>query len=357
MEYKITAFIQARVRAYQQNCRITPFDMTVFFRQFAVLVSAGVPIVKSLDILEKSQEKIAMRHLLFAVKKDLRAGKNFFHSLRNHPLYFDLLTCQLIHIGEQTGKLDAMLKTIASLRENNLALQRRIRQALFYPCFLFISALAVTLCMLIFVIPHFAELFQDAHVPLPLLTRVLFHVSAFIQHYILWLLLLCAVVMLTPLKQTDRLTLLCTHLPLVRHHTRKIILTRFMRNLAVTYHAGIAVTDAIKLSASTHANSEFMLVTTSLREKISSGFQLHQAMAALSFFPVLMVQMIKIGEESGRLAQVLDKTADFFEADIDQLLNRATQLLEPLIILVLGGVIGVIMAGMYLPIFKLGNAL
>ncbi len=344
---------------HRQMRPITPTDLTIFFRQFAILISAGVPIIKSLDILEKTQEKLAMRHLLYSVKQEINTGKTLFQSFTSRSDHFDSFACRLIQIGEQTGKLEAILITIADVKEKNLALLARIRSALFYPAIIATAALIVTLGMFIFIIPRFADIFADAHISLPLFTRCLFNTAAFMQHagYCFLLPPLLFLVIRSRVNLPQTIKTLTLQLPLIRHCVRQITFAWFMRNLAVTFNAGIPVIEGLKLTANISSHPEFISLVATLRNRVNAGLQLHQAMTELAVFPPLMTQMIKVGEESGMLAQVLDKTADFFASDIDRLLDRMSQLLEPLIMLVLGVVIGGIMIGIYIPIFRLGSAL
>jgi type IV pilus assembly protein PilC len=347
----------------KQHRHITLFDICVFLRQFATLMAAGIPIIQSCEILEKSQEKIALRLLIYSIKREILSGKNLFYSMQQCPRYFNALTCQLVRIGEQTGKLDTMLIMIANHQEKNMAFKKRVQQALFYPCIIMITALIVTLGMFLFVIPHFATLFHDMEEKLPLLTLWIFYLSAKLKQY-LWLggvltfLFILAIYHGQHQPHVKRyLQQLTAKLPLIKECLRKILLARFARQLAIAFAAGIPITEALTLAGNAHDNSEFTQTIVQLRNHINAGLPLHHAMEGLAYFPAFMTQMIKIGEESGMLEPMLSKTADFFESDIDQLVSRFHQLLEPLIMIVLGVLIGGLIIGMYLPIFKLGNIL
>jgi len=353
--------LKQHLQHQKQKRQITPWDTMLFLRQFATLIAAGVPIIQSCTILEKSQAKIALRRLIYAIKRDILAGKTLSHCLQRYPHYFDHLTCQLIKIGEHTGRLDHLLLTIANHQEKYLAFRKRIQQALFYPSLILITAFIITFCMLIFIIPRFAELFQDMQTHLPLLTRLIFYISKQLRsHLLLLLTLVIAFTFLTTktkyapvIKQCLKRTL--TQLPFIQSSLHKTKLARFARHLALTLTAGIPLTDALLLTSS--LDQDFHPTLRHLQTKIRSGLQLHRAMETLPCFPLLMIQMIKVGEESGKLEHMLDKLADFFESDIDQLLHQLTQLLEPLIMIVLGVLIGGLVMGMYLPIFKLGSRL
>jgi type IV pilus assembly protein PilC len=349
----------------KQKYPITSLDITLFLRQFATLQSAGVPIIQSCEMLEKSQEKIALRLLIYSIKREILTGKNLFHSLRQHARYFDELTCQLILIGEHTGKLETMLTTIANHHEKKLAFRKKLKQALFYPCIISFTAFIVTSCLFIFVIPRFAELFHDTQATLPILTVWIFYLSSKLHQYAGFLLLafFFLAFILFCSRQWEwahvkhNLQQVATKCPLIHSCLHKIILARFARNLAITFAAGIPITEALKLTANACGNLTFAGVVTQLRSKISAGLQLNRAMEAFPDFPILMIQMVKVGEESGMLEQMLDKMADFLESEIDQFISHLSQLLEPLIMIVLGVLIGGLVIGMYLPIFNLGSTI
>ncbi|TAK79237.1 MAG: type II secretion system F family protein [Gammaproteobacteria bacterium] len=347
----------------KQKHSISTRDTALFFRQFATLIAAGVPIIQSCTILEKSQEKTALRLLIYAIKRDILAGKTLSHCLQRYPHYFDPLTVQLIKIGEHTGRLDTMLLIIATHQEKHLAFRKRIQQALFYPVLILITALIITFCMFIFVIPRFAELFQDMQTSLPLLTRLIFYLSAKLRECLFPALALTLVLITlsirgkysTPIKRYFQHTF--STLPFIHTTLHKIKLTRFVRYLALTLTAGLPITDALALAGASSQDPSFTTAILQLQSKIRTGLSLHRAMETLPHFPTLMTQMVKVGEESGKLESMLDKLADFFESDIDHLLHHLNQLLEPLIMVVLGVLIGGLVIGMYLPIFKLGSRL
>jgi type IV pilus assembly protein PilC len=347
----------------KQRKKITPFDIILFLRQFATLIAAGIPLIQACDILEQSQEKRALRLLIYAIKRDILSGKNLYASLRQHPRYFDELTCHLIQIGEHTGKLDSLLITIATYQEKNLALHNKIKQALFYPCLLAITAIVMTLAMLIFVIPHFATLFQDIANQLPPLTRGVFYLSYLLQHYgwLLLMMMLVPVLMLSLSPPTFNKKRALRHafakLPLINTCLYKMTLARFARQVAITLNAGLPLTEALRLSANACDNAAFKCSIAKIHSRLSSGLQLHQAMETTPPLPTLMVQMVKTGEEAGMLEQMLDKMAEFFESDSSQLSEKLGQLLEPLIMMILGVLIGGLVISLYLPIFNVGSAL
>ena len=346
----------------QYDTRIKPFEITLFFRQFATLISANLPIMQCCDILETSQDKPGVRLLVQQIKRGLCAGKTLSSILSQHSGYFNEFICQLIRIGEQTGKLDLMLLTIADHLEKNLVITRKIKQALFYPSIILVTGIALVLCMFIFVIPLFAELFEQSNATLPPLTSALFYLSAHAMPFFGSLLIIvsCAVGLLKYKNGKHfhfLVKIVVQKIPLLNKCQEKIILARFTRNLAITFDAGIPIIDALRLTANACQQRHFIIVIHQVITNINTGIQLHRALAMHALFPALMIQMIKVGEQSGTLVHMLQKITEFFEADIEQLFGRLTQLLEPLIMLVLGALIGGLVVGMYLPIFKLGSTL
>lgn len=342
------------------NQRIQEKDIAILLRQFATLISAGIPIVKSCDILEKSQEKLALKKMIYQIKQQISAGKSLSSALKSHQ-HFNELTRHLILIGEQTGKLDDMLLMIAEHHEKQLAFKKQLQQILFYPIFIFICALIMTFGMLIFVIPHFVDLFHDMNNKLPLLTQCIFYLSNALRQSLVLIIFLFGLMMGVIYFKWDSLkkySFKHLHkLPGIKSFLQKILLTRFARNLAITLSAGIPITEALSLTSNTFHLTNFSTTILKLRSQICSGKQLYQAMELSHAFPLIMVQMIKIGEESGTLEQMLVKLADFFESETNQLVGHFSKLLEPLIMVVLGALIGGLVIGMYLPIFKLGNSL
>jgi type IV pilus assembly protein PilC len=348
-------------RGYERS--ITATDIMLFMRQFATLHSAGISILKSCEILERIQEKRRMCILIYSIKRELLCGKNLFYSLRERRDYFDALTCQLVKLGEQTGKLDVMLCKIADHHEKNMAIKKRIKQALFYPAVITLTALAVTFAMFLFVIPRFTELFKESGTALPLLTLFIFNVSDLLHENIFYVIAMVMLSMLSFIfikRSTHNkfsLQSLIKHLPFIGSLQKKIILSRFIRCLAVTFESGLPIKDALQLTLDEAYDRKFVTLIASLINKINSGLQLHQAMEMLFFFPPIMIQMIKVGEESSLLTPMLNRLADFFEADIDAQTCSFSQLLEPLIMIILGVLIGGLVIGLYLPIFKLGSTL
>jgi type IV pilus assembly protein PilC len=327
-------------------------DKTVLFQQFAALISAGIPIITACEMLETSLKQTATRSLITGIKRDLLTGKTLSVSLQRHPQQIDSLIHQLVHISEHTGKLDMMLQMIAQHLERRLAFREQIIRALFYPGIIAICGMMITLGMFIFIVPRFAELFQDFPGTLPPLTLAIFTLSAILRQAA-WLLLLLPFPVYLPIYFKIQIPFF--RLPFLKHHLRRLQLARFTRSLALTLQAGMPISAALTLAAEPCRDPLFQHTTRQVSRRIRSGMPLHRAMKPFSLYPALLIQLIQTGEESGQLDSMLAKAADMMDTDIERLLHRFSQLLEPLIMLILGVLIGGLVTGMYLPIFKLGS--
>lgn len=339
--------------------RIPSLVILFFFRQLATLLISGIPIIQSLIIIGQSHQNITFKKIMTSIKIDLEAGKLLGQSLRQFPYYFDNLTCHLIHIGEQTGTLIRMLQQIADHKENNLFLKKKIIQSLFYPTIILILATVITFIMLTVVVPRFAELFQNMHGKLPALTLFILYSSHFIRHYGS-LIFLAGFLSLVTLKKIgihlkEKLDFIALKMPLIGHILSKCVLVRFARNLSITIRSGMAITDALKIIGETAGNRFYEYAIFHLQTHIAKGHSLYKSMQKSIAFPPMMMQMIKIGEESGTLEEILEKLAEIYESDIDHLITNLMKMMEPLIMIILGVLISVLIIAMYLPIFKLGT--
>ncbi len=345
------------------NKKIPALVLILFFRQLATLISAGVPIIQALDILRHGQSNKILRYLLMIIKQDLEAGNALSACLSKFPRYFDVLTCHLIQIGEQSGTMVIMLNRIASHKEKLLSMQNKLKQVLFYPAIVMLVAMTVTIIMLTMVVPRFAELFQTMHHTLPAFTLTIIHLSEWVCHYY-WLMLF-PVTAIVPLIYyfhhsallRNKIERLILQLPYVGPIYTKIILSRFCRTLATTFSAGVPISDCLHSIAYATGSHFYAQIVLKLRVQITKGQQLHQAMQKHPVFPHLLIEMVKVGEESGTLEKMLEKMATIYESDLEHGMAMCGHLLEPLIMVILGVLIGGLVIAMYLPIFKLGTAI
>lgn len=337
-------------------------DAAIVMRQLAGMIPAGIPVTRCFEILEQTQRHADARAGLFKIKNHLLAGHSLFESMHCRPDWFDTFTCRLIHLGEQTGKLDQVLLTLAADYENKLEFHRSIRRALFYPCIIFTIAVILTCCMFIFVIPSFAALFRDMDKPLPLLTRMIFALSTMLTSALPVIFLLVIIVMIA-LRLTVRRNIFnilrqrLRTLPPLAGILQTLALIRLLRNLALALSAGMPILDALQLITGSCGHESINSSARQLRSSLCAGHTLYQAMQMQTVFPIMARQMVRVGEESGALDKMLDKSADILEMQLNSSIFHITQLLEPLIMSVLGVLIGSLVIGMYLPVFNLGSAL
>jgi type IV pilus assembly protein PilC len=337
-----------------------PSNLALFLRQLSLLLQSGVPMIQACEIL-LAQNNIILKSLIATLKTKIESGSPLSQSLKLFPQYFDFFVCHLIFIGEQTGKIEDLLLRAAKHMEKKVLLKKQIIQALFYPAIISMVALIVTLVMLIVIVPRFAEIFQSMHHELPVFTKIIIFFSNLLRN-IYWLPLIPIITALffyyryisMPAFQIfiQRFIL---KLPYLGNALNKVLLARFTENLATLFNAGITISDALKLLIDSTNNITYRKIFQQIRYDIAKGMQLHIALQNHSFFPPLMTQMIKVGEESGQLATMLEKITLLFEEEVQSFITYLNLLLEPLIMVILGVLIGGLVIAMYLPIFKLGT--
>jgi len=339
-------------------------DIAIFMRQLATMLGAGVPLVQSFDIIGRGHENPSMQALVMGVKKDVEGGSTLADALGKHPLHFDDLVCNLVDAGEQAGVLETLLDKIATYKEKTEALKSKIKKALFYPVAVMIVAAIVTTILLLFVVPQFKELFGNFGADLPAFTLFVIGLSEFLQQW-WWAVfgslglgfygLIQARKRSRKLHQLqDRITL---KIPVIGAILRKAAIARYARTLATMSTAGVPLVEALHSVSGATGNVVYANAVLEMREKVATGQQLQLAMAQTGLFPNMVVQMVAIGEESGSLDEMLGKVADFFEQEVDDAVDGLSSLLEPLIMAVLGVLIGGLIIAMYLPIFKLGSVI
>jgi type IV pilus assembly protein PilC len=341
--------------------KITPKDITVFSRQLATMMSSGVPLVQAFEITGRGHENAGMQDLILGIKADVEAGNSLTDALRKKPLYFNDLYCNLVEAGEHAGILEAILHKLAGYMEKSEALKSKIKSALFYPAAVIVACVIVVAILMIFVIPQFSELFSNFGADLPALTQFLVDSSDFFVAY--WYLIFGVMggVVFGALELKKRsiavqqfLDRAILKVPVLGMIMEKSAIARFARTLETMFAAGTPLVEAMQSVAGACGNIVFYDATMKMKDEIATGTQLQAAMRDTQLFPNMVVQMVAIGEESGAIDTMLGKVADWYEQEVDDAVEALTSLLEPMIMAFLGTVIGGIVIGMYLPIFKMG---
>ncbi|MGI9251498.1 MAG: type II secretion system F family protein [Pseudohongiellaceae bacterium] len=342
--------------------KITPLDITLFTRQLATMMKAGIPLVQSYEIVSEGLANQSMRNLIMKIRDDVASGNSFADSIRKHQRYFDELFCNLVEAGEISGTLETMLARLASGKEKSEALKAKVKKAMNYPLVVVAVSLIVTGVLLVKVVPQFATTFASFGAELPAFTRFVLGLSDMaIAHW--WKALIAAVLAGFAFKQAsqrsttfannlDRLALKLPVMGPVLHNT---CCARFTRTLATVFSAGVPLVDALDSVAGATGNVVYATAIKRVKEDITNGQQLNIAIKSTELFPVMLTQMVSVGEESGTLDAMLDKCADHYEAEVDNTVDGLTALLEPMIMVILGTLVGGLMVAMYLPIFQLGQ--
>ncbi|AYC34301.1 type II secretion system F family protein [Pseudomonas cavernae] len=344
--------------------KIKPMDIALFTRQMATMMKAGVPLLQSFDIIGEGFDNPNMRKLVDELKQEVAAGNSFASSLRKKPEYFDDLYCNLVDAGEQSGSLEALLDRVATYKEKTEALKAKIKKAMNYPIAVIVVAVIVTAILLIKVVPQFKAVFEGFGAELPAFTLMVVGASEFLQEW--WFLFLAAIigavfVFKEAHKRSEKFrnwvdrTLL--KLPIVGDILYKSAIARFARTLSTTFAAGVPLVDALDSVAGATGNVVFRTATNKVKSDVSTGMQLNFSMRTTGVFPSMAIQMTAIGEESGALDEMLSKVATFYEDEVDNMVDGLTALMEPIIMSVLGVLVGGLVIAMYLPIFQLGNVI
>ena len=341
---------------------VKPRDVAIFSRQIATMMASGVPMVQSFDIIADGQKNPRFKNMLVEVKQSIEGGSTLHEALGQYPVQFDELYRNLVRAGESAGVLDTILDTVATYKEKTEAIKGKIKKALFYPIMVMVVAVAVIMIMLLFVVPVFAKTFKDAGAELPAPTQLLVTMSAFMQDY--WYIviggLVGGIVALIMAKKRsvkfahflDRVSL---KLPVMGNILRQSAIARFSRTLGVTFRAGVPLVEAMDAVAGATGSVVYSDAVHQMRDDIAVGHQLQLAMRQTGLFPNMVVQMVAIGEESGALDSMLFKCAEFYEEEVSNAVDSLASLLEPLMMVILGTVVGGIVIALYLPIFKLAG--
>jgi type IV pilus assembly protein PilC len=341
--------------------KVQPADIAVFARQLATMLAAGIPLVQSFDIVGAGHEKASMQKLILDIKGDVEGGVSLHEALAKRPLHFDDLFVNLVEAGEQAGALESLLEKVATYKEKTEALKKKVKKALFYPAAVLVVAIIVTVVLLIFVIPQFESLFKGFGADLPAFTQMVVNLSKFVQTKGIYLAVVIGGAFATffyfhkrsrKLRQNvDRMTL---KLPIIGPIMHKAAIARFARTLSTMFAAGVPLVEAMESVAGATGNIVYEDATLAMRDEVATGTRLQRAMENTNLFPNMVVQMIAVGEEAGALDEMSGKVATFYEEEVDNAVDSMSSLLEPLIMAILGVLVGGLVIAMYLPIFKLG---
>ncbi|WP_374521179.1 type II secretion system F family protein [Hydrogenophaga sp.] len=342
--------------------RIKPKDIAIFTRQLATMMKAGVPLLQSFDIVGRGNANASVTKLLNDIRSDVETGTSLSAAFRKHPLYFDSLYCNLVEAGEAAGILESLLDRLATYMEKTEAIKSKIKSALMYPTAVLIVAFVVVSLIMIFVIPSFKEVFTSFGADLPAPTLFVIGMSEF---FVEWWWLIFGVVgggayfAMQAWKRNERvqqfMDRLLLKVPVFGALVEKSVVARWTRTLSTMFAAGVPLVEALDSVGGASGNSVYAIATEKIQQEVSTGTSLTMAMTNANLFPSMVLQMCAIGEESGSIDHMLGKAADFYEAEVDDMVAGLSSLMEPIIIVVLGTIIGGIVVSMYLPIFKLGQ--
>ena len=353
--------VRKESQLFKGEGKVTAEDIAIFSRQLATMLAAGIPMVQAFEIVGVGHDKPAVQKLVLSIKQDIETGNALHQALGKHPLHFDDLYTNLVEAGEHAGALEAVLEKIATYKEKTEALKKKIKKALFYPAAVLAVAIIVTVILLLFVIPQFESLFQGFGADLPAFTQFVVNMSRWLQAngWVVLIIVGAAVFVFSyfykrsrPMRQfLDRMSL---GIPVIGPILRKSAIARFARTLSTMFAAGVPLVEAMKSVSGATGNIVYQDAVLKMRDSISTGMRMQRAMENTGLFPNMVVQMIAVGEESGSLDEMAGKVADFYEADVDAAVDGLSSLLEPLIMVILGVLVGGMVVAMYLPIFKLG---
>jgi type IV pilus assembly protein PilC len=346
----------------KSGSKITDKDIALFTRQLATMMKAGVPLLQSFDIVGRGHSNPAVGKLLLDIKADVETGSSLSQAFRKYPLYFDALFCNLVAAGEQAGILDSLLDRLATYKEKILAIKGKIKSAMFYPISVLVVAFIITAVIMIFVIPAFKDVFKSFGADLPAPTLFVMAISDFFVAW--WWAIFGAIgggfyAFFESWKRSEKVQIfmdrLMLRLPIFGEIVRKAVIARWTRTLATMFAAGVPLVESLDSVGGAAGNHVYKMATRQIQGEVSTGTSLTSAMQNAELFPNMVTQMVAIGEESGALDSMLSKVADFFEAEVDDAVEAMSSLMEPLIMVVLGTLIGGMVVAMYLPIFKMGS--
>lgn len=349
---------------FNRKKAIKAIDIAIFTRQLATMMKAGVPLTQSFEIVADGLDNPSMKELVLKLKADIESGSTFGAALRKHPRYFDDLFCSLVESGEQAGALETMLERVALYKEKSELLKAKIKKAMKYPIAVIVVAIIVTAILLIKVVPVFADMFAGFGAELPAFTQFVVNMSNWmVNNFVVFFIVIALLVIgFAQAKQRskkfrDFLDRLALKLPIFGDIVYKAIIARFCRTLSTTFAAGVPLIDALDSTAGATNNVVYYNATQRIKEDVATGQQLQFAMRTTNLFPSMVIQMVGIGEEAGSLEEMLEKSATYYENEVDNAVDGLTSLMEPLIMAFLGVVIGGLVIAMYLPIFQMGDVI
>ena len=342
--------------------KINAADISVTSRQIATMLSAGVTLIQTLEMIAQGHAKASMRKMLNDIANEVKSGNPLSGALRKHPDHFDDLYCDLVETGEQSGALETIYDRIATYKEKAEALKSKIKKAMFYPIAVVVVAFIVTTILLVFVVPQFEEIFSSFGAELPAFTQFVLAISEFVQDYGVFIgagMGTAGYLFMRAHKKSqalrDKVDIQILKIPVIGEILKKASIARFTRTLSTTFAAGVPLIGALDSAAGAAGNAVFRDAILFIKKEVAGGLQMNTAMRATGVFPDMVTQMIAIGEESGAVDEMLSKIATIYEAEVDDMVDGLTSLLEPMIMAVLGVVIGGLIVAMYLPIFQMGN--
>ena len=340
--------------------KITAREIAIFSRQLATMMKAGVPLVQSFDIIASGQKNARFKEMLTSIKVDIEGGSSLTEALTKHPVQFDELYRNLVKAGEGAGVLETVLDTVATYKERMESLKGKIKKALFYPAVVIAVAILVSAVLLVFVVPQFENVFQQFGAELPAFTQLIVNASRFMVSY--WWLLLAIILgsifgFITLFKRSEALQhgvdRLMLKLPVIGQILHNSAIARFARTLSITFRAGVPLVEALDIVGGATGSVVYQKATKRIRDDVAVGYQLNVAMRQVDLFPNMVVQMTAIGEEAGALDAMLLKVAEFYEEEVNNAVDALASLIEPFIMVFIGAVVGSMVIGMYLPIFKI----
>jgi type IV pilus assembly protein PilC len=354
--------VKKQSQAFKAGGKPNAGDIAVFSRQLATMLAAGIPLVQSFEIVGNGHEKPSMQKLILDIKADVEGGTSLHEALAKHPLYFDDLFVNLVEAGEQAGALESLLDKIATYKEKTEALKKKVKKALFYPAAVLVVAIIVTVILLIFVIPQFESLFKGFGADLPAFTQFVIDMSKFVQSQGIFIAIVVGAAGYAFVyfkkrskKMREFLDRAALKFPIIGPILNKAAIARYARTLATMFAAGVPLVEALESVAGATGNIVYENAVLRMRDEVATGQRLQRAMDQTGLFPNMVIQMIAVGEESGSLDEMSGKVATFYEAEVDNAVDAMSSLLEPLIMAILGVLVGGLVIAMYLPIFKLGS--